>query len=310
MPPALRKHLLNLGGALLIVGGMFGALESLLRAFDPWGMRYFEDLAVLANELFTYDSARGYVIPDGTHTFSHWSATLRDGARHTPATSSGASCRVAVLGDSVAFGYGVNDDEVWVNRLAAALPDMRFLNYGVPRYNSTNALLTYRAVPTADLYVYVVVNNDVEGALDPRTQRFVGGGQTLPFLVRYTNFAIRRGDSTDYAPPAPDNRAQLDRSDKRVARFLDEVAALMRDPRMRLISFSDELVTNTLLAEGYPVATVRYPHEHRISLADYHLNAEGNRALADALLPAFTRWLGEACASVAGGWGTFRAKGR
>lgn len=299
MSPVLRKHLLNFGGALLIVGSAFGALEVLLRVTDPWGIYYFQDLAVMANERFIYSEARGYVILDGTHRFSHWTATLRDGARYTPDNAPSGICRVAILGDSVAFGYGVNDADVWVNRLAVALPDAQFINYGIPRYNSTNALKTYRAVPPADLYVYVVVNNDVEGALDPRTQRFVGGGESLPFLVRYANFAVKRGDNTDYAPPAPNNTEELDRSIETVQRFLSEVAMLAEEPKMRFVSFSNELVANTLIAEGYDVATVRYPHEYRISLADYHLNADGNRALADALQPTFADWINGACASVA-----------
>ena len=50
------------------------------------------------------------------------------------------------MGDSVTFGYGVDDDQTWVDGMARALPDVHVINAGVSGFNSTNVLRTLSAV--------------------------------------------------------------------------------------------------------------------------------------------------------------------
>jgi hypothetical protein len=285
-PKTLRDHLKNLGGAAALVLFTLVLIEILLRVVDPWGLYYFQDLEVMGNTIFQADPVRGYMIPDGDYTFSHWKASLKEGGRVLPATPAEAACTIAILGDSVAFGYGVNDDQTWVNAAARDLPDVRLINLGVPRYNSTNVLGTWQAFPDADAYLYLIISNDLETALNVESERFVGGGTGQPWIVRYANFGLRRGEGTDQvevrtdeaAPPLPDAYPGLER-------LWGEIQTLNADERVYFAAFEKEPLTSTLLARKLPLAVWSYPFSRRISLADYHLNPTGNKELAAQALP-------------------------
>ncbi|MDW8171049.1 MAG: hypothetical protein RML73_01060 [Anaerolineae bacterium] len=295
-PKTWRDHLKALSGALLIVGSSLLLLEALLRLIDPWGLRYFDDLARMGNELFVYDEARGYLLQDGDHVFSHWRASIRQGERVVPNTNPEAACTLAVLGDSVAFGYGVDDEQAWVNLLAARFPQVHIINAAVPRYNSTNVLLSARdleARGSVDAYFYLIIGNDTEGSIDVRTFRFVGDGGGLPQIVRYLNFALFRGVGTDYSPPPEGDTTTLGDSEV-LRRLLNEMAELNTIPNMHFAAFQYEPLTNTLLAEGFNVALLRYP-DRRISVADYHLDPQGNVELAENIEPLWEAILSQTC---------------
>lgn len=285
-PKTLRDHIKNLSGAAALVLFTLGLIELLLRTVDPWGLYYFQDLEMIGNTIFQPDPVRGYLIPDGDYTFTRWQARLQEGGRVVPDTTPVATCTIAILGDSVAFGYGVSDVQTWTNALARDLPDVRLINLGVPRYNSTNVLGTWRAYPDADAYLYVIISNDLEAALDVDHERFVGGGTGQPWIVRYANFALKRGGGTDQvefrtdeaAPPLPDGYAGLDR-------LWGEIEEMAADERVFFAAFEKEPLTSTLLARDLPLTTWTYPFNHRISLADYHLNPTGNEELAAQALP-------------------------
>ncbi|MFP4474867.1 MAG: SGNH/GDSL hydrolase family protein [Desulfatibacillaceae bacterium] len=79
------------------------------------------------------DRTTSYLNPmqrDWTHS---WSVN-REGYRGDPVTR--ASRPVVVLGDSFAFGAGVNDDECFPSVLADMLGGMEVANLGVPGYNT------------------------------------------------------------------------------------------------------------------------------------------------------------------------------
>jgi hypothetical protein len=291
-PKTLTDHLQAIGGALLIVGFTLLLLEGLLRFTDPWDIRYFNDLAVMGNEHFVGDAERGYIMPDGSYRYSHWSATIADSTRLTPATNAEAACEIVILGDSVAFGYGVDDADVWLNQLAAQFPDVHFVNTGVPRYNSTNVLRTFAAFPAGDAYLYLIINNDIASAIDPETMEFAGGGEGLPFLVRYANFAIYRGGGTAYIDPTDPTVLLSDTAETQ--RFFSEVDTLIADERLYLAAFELEASTNTLLDRDYPVTVLEYPPQ-RISITDYHLTPAGNGELANQLVPLIETMVSERC---------------
>lgn len=287
-PPrkTLNNHLKSLAGAAMIVGLTLVLLEILLRVIDPWGLSYFEDLAVMGNELFTPDAARGYIIQDGSYQFSYWSAAVQAGGRVLPKTDAAAACEIIILGDSVAFGYGVNDDAAWANQVAAQLTGVHLRNLAMPRYNSTNVLQTLQAVPDADGYLYLIINNDIDTAINPAEQYFAGSGAGLPWLIRYMNFAIFRSGGTDRVEIEGENTALLAETPQ-TARFFSEVDAILAAGRVWLAAFANEPLTNTLIAKNYPVTVLTYPAQRRISLADYHLNPQGNEELAAEILPLF-----------------------
>ena len=291
-PKTLQDHLKAIGGALLIVGFTLLLLEGMLRILDPWDIRYFSDLAKMGNEHFVIDAERGYTMADGDYSYSHWSATIADSTRTIPNTNPDAACKIIVLGDSVAFGYGVDDADVWVNQLAAQFPDVHFVNTAIPRYNSTNVLQTYNVFPDGNAYLYMIVNNDTASAINLETEEFAGGGDGLPFLVRYTNFAIYRGGGTAYIDPTDPTILVAD--DDHTRRFFTELDTLLQDERVYLTAFELETLTNTLLARDYAVTVLEYPPQ-RISITDYHLTAEGNAALADQLVPLIETMVSAHC---------------
>lgn len=196
-PKTLKDHAKNLAGAAALVLFTLVLIEILLQVVDPWGLYYFQDLEVMGNTIFQSDPVRGYIIPDGEYRFKYWQAEVQDSGRVVPDTHSDAACTIAILGNSVAFGYGVNDDQTWLNVAARELSDLRLVNLGVPRYNSTNVVGTWRDYPEADAYLYVIISNDLDPAINVDTQSFAGGGTGQPWIVRYTNFAFKRGGGTD-----------------------------------------------------------------------------------------------------------------
>ena len=50
---------------------------------------------------------------------------------------------LAVLGDSITFGYGVENEKTLPSQLQKLLPDYNFLNAGVPSYNLVQEAATY-----------------------------------------------------------------------------------------------------------------------------------------------------------------------
>ena len=50
----------------------------------------------------------------------------------------------AVIGDSITFGYGVENEETLAARLEARMPAMQFLNTGVPGYQLSQERATYK----------------------------------------------------------------------------------------------------------------------------------------------------------------------
>ena len=105
--------------------------------------------------------------------------------------------RVAVLGDSIAFGYWVSDEQAFARQLEALLnaPSVNggrieVLNFGVPGYNLEQEIQALRSKALAfspDLVVVLFCLNDLEGLfsyelglVQERTER----GRTIPGRVR------------------------------------------------------------------------------------------------------------------------------
>jgi lysophospholipase L1-like esterase len=99
--------------------------------------------------LWRYDALLGWAhqpgrvvrwrIRDASPTVTLSSAGLRD--REYPLARSPGRRRMLVLGDSMAWGWGVEDDEVVSERLEARHPDWEILNAGVAGYATDQQLL-------------------------------------------------------------------------------------------------------------------------------------------------------------------------
>src|SRR5262245_3155504 len=188
----LSRRVKNFIGALAILTVTLGIIELGLRLIDPWGMRYFDDVVLMSKTMFITDQVRGYGLKDGTFVYSHWQAHIEDGQRVVPTGSIQGTCDLAFLGDSITFGHGVNDDQTWVNLIAAGLPDVHIYNYGVPRYSIPNILGTRRAFPDHKAYIYTIFNNDSEPPYDPSMDTGLVTGLNQPWILLYAQYAIRR----------------------------------------------------------------------------------------------------------------------
>ncbi|MCF7844974.1 MAG: SGNH/GDSL hydrolase family protein [Kiritimatiellales bacterium] len=73
---------------------------------------------------------------------------------------------IAVFGDSITFGYGVNDDQTLTAQMSSLLPNTNILNTAVPGYNleqETGVLRQKVEKLDPDLIVLVFYFNDLEG---------------------------------------------------------------------------------------------------------------------------------------------------
>lgn len=286
---SLKDHLQALVGAAFIVLITLLLIEVVLRVVDPWGMSYFDDLERMGNEIFETHPERGFIIPDGHYSFSYWSTTIEDGMRITPDTNMDADCHIIILGDSVAHGFGVEDEETWVNQIAQHMSDVNISNLGIPRYSSTNILGTFQAFPDADAYLYLIIQNDIEDAINPTSHVYIGAGNNTSQIVRYVNFGLRRGSSSQVPiflreETTVEQQTQKFRNDPRLSRLLNEIQQIDNDERVTLVAFREKPLTTVLLENDLDIGLLDYP-PYRISFADEHLNVQGNRELAEQLLP-------------------------
>lgn len=133
-----------------------------------------------------------------------------DGWRQLPAPVAGrAQGAVWFLGCSYTFGVGVEDDEVYVHRLAAAAwPHLQVRNFSVPAWGSTNAYLALedqledQPAPRAVVYGWIDdhrIRNSLRRSWFGRTNaalvpRFDVDGDTLRWLGMAPNSAATVDD--------------------------------------------------------------------------------------------------------------------
>jgi lysophospholipase L1-like esterase len=104
--------------------------------------------------------------------------------------------RVAVVGDSIAFGYWVGEDQAFPRQLEKMLgPSVQVLDFGVPGYNLDQEIEALRAKAfeySPDLVLVAFCLNDLEGifsyeyglTLDRSSRADTFGGRVLEGLLR------------------------------------------------------------------------------------------------------------------------------
>jgi hypothetical protein len=180
-------------------------VEAALRVFDPLGRHYHTDSAIYRAQALRYaweglpppspgalpagldldgplyHHRPGLDLVVGTFRLRTNALGFRgpEVARDKPA----GTFRIIVLGDSVAFGWGVDDEATFVRRFeveanaAGRPPKVEVVNTALPMYDSVQQLAVLREVGLAlqpDLVVLVYVVNDVEPTRDAVEQHFTG----------------------------------------------------------------------------------------------------------------------------------------
>lgn len=241
-------------------------LDILLLIADPLGVwDYLHSKYVLATVTTVTDI--GYTYTDGVYIMPRWVATIENGNRMTPDTNIQATCTVAAVGDSVTFASGIQDNETWVNRLALALPGVAFVNAGKPAYNITNVHRTIESME-ADAFIYLIISNDDLQTAIFKPENNLGLRYRDPLLAYLTYFTWMKIASPPYTIDAEN--------------FDSELSALANRDDVYLFALAEnDLHTRHEAITVLPVNRSAY----RLSVADGHLNADGNQAIADAMLP-------------------------
>ncbi|HVU12504.1 MAG TPA: hypothetical protein VHD90_14575 [Phototrophicaceae bacterium] len=266
---------------VLLIGVLLALLlgEGLLGWLDPLGFAYYRDQSDLGALLIP--DPRGYNFQAGTHKLREFTFTLLpDGTRAVPDTNLAAPKTLVFMGDSVTFGYGVNDQQTWVDLVAKALPDVHVIDAGVSGYNSANVLRTLAQYPQADALVYLIINNDAEPENQPDFAHVHAAYQPSWIALYLLNLP-------EYLSPVSADQ-EIAQSD--VPRYLSDLRQILADQRVLALGFDDAFTQMTIKA-GYPVSVIERGTD-RVSPADGHPGVRGNQAIARQVLPMIRQHFG------------------
>ncbi len=183
------------------------------------------------------------------------------------------------IGDSVTFGYGVDDDQTWVNLIARdAARRPRHQRRGERLQLDQRRSRTLAQYPDADALVYLIVNNDAEPEKQPDFDH-LRPPDTSSWLALYLL------NLPEYLSPisASDEIARGD-----IPRYFDDLRAILAIERVLAVAFDDAFGRMTvrdccaipLIARG----------TDRVSPADGHPGVRGNQEIARK----FCRWCARA----------------
>lgn len=254
-------------------------IEGLLR-LDPLGMIYFPELLETYAQSEAISNGWGWQLTPGVHTFAHWSATVNsDHTRLVPASNPDAPQTWVFLGDSLTFGFSVNDDETFVNHIAERLPDIRVIDAGSIAYSSAQVRDRASEFPDADRLIYLIYDNDAE----PRTMLpqvevkppTSGINLYIAYWPLFMELRYDRQRTADYI-------AKLD-----LPRFCDDLQTLGADPRMTMFIFEESVLLDEAQACASVLTLPRYEPQV-VSISDDHPNAAGQRMIAEQMLARLT----------------------
>jgi lysophospholipase L1-like esterase len=307
-------YTLVLATVVAVLGAEFG-----LRAFAPWGIDFFHWLPYHMQGMVS-DPELGYVHPKsvsyrlGTVNVALNSHGLRD--EEIPYAKPPGERRILVLGDSVAFGWGVDQGETFSDRLEPLLRERtgqswQVINAGVNGYNTEQEatfLETRGWRYDPDIVLLVFVDNDVDARVTPNEatwRRYPDWPSSLPeaanrlrqisYLNQLTQVMVRLRPVTEDGPTVsitrhprwPEAHAALRR-----------IAAACRARNVPLVVAhltEDKGFATALEGDGIPVTSLgsawaRVPSERqRVSRVDAHPAAPVHEAFARSLIDELIR---------------------
>lgn len=264
----------RLGGFALALVVFMVVLEAALRWLDPIGTMAYSRTLYWTHTV-RLPAHSGYTHTPGVYRVSGHPVTIGlDGLRATPPRSN-AGCTVVILGDSVAFGLGVGDEDTFAWRLAEAFPDVAWVNAGRTGYNADN-LRRVLDEHTPDGWLYYAVSNDAGAPTSADNVYRKPLALTVHWRVVRTLAAARRlppGGVTDWTA-------------------LDALAADLQRRGALIASADGHAVGARLAAQGGALIPA---HGHPISAVDPHPDADGHAIIAGALAPLVADWLPGVC---------------
>jgi hypothetical protein len=210
-------------------------------------------------------TSAGWTIAPGTYPLVLSTVTmLDDGTRFVPDTNVNADKTLVLVGDSVTFGYAVDDDETFANEIARQLPDVHIINAGITAFNSSNILRQIRQYPTADAIVYLITDNDDDA-------EYLIGFNEQPLQYSWMGLYFL------FVPPML--FPQQFRVPHDTNRYLHDVKEIAEIPNVLLVGYDNTLTPIT------PSALRIARYTERNSIGDPHPNPAGHRFIAAQLLP-------------------------
>lgn len=306
-----------------------GVAELALRLVDPLGISYYELAGnyvrdKLADNQLVFRHKPSWETRYGDVLVTYNERGLRD---HPILPKADEEYRILALGDSVTFGWGVDQDKTFVARLESLLQGrlhrpVRVINSGVGGYNTVQEVTYFKQEGIAlqpDLVLLTYVQNDIEverGPFDPWAQSSPWG-KPFPdmlatmvgklWLYRLAHHTYRysipkqvKGESS-----AP---SQNEAGWRESMSALGELVAMCEERKIPLILFFERLDPrdNNLLLEdvvrhtkGIPVKDMAPWFEglnissHVNSKVDGHPNAEGHRVMAEYMAEDIVGYLAQ-----------------
>ncbi|HLV34574.1 MAG TPA: SGNH/GDSL hydrolase family protein [Spirillospora sp.] len=261
------------------------ALEIALALIDPFGMAFFAKVDWLDQYLGRANGS--YSLSPGTYDMNGWRVSMNETpTRIVP--ESGTGCTVLFTGDSVTWGWGVNDGETFANLIATEL-GVNAINAAVFGYSSEDVAASLQYFNDYDLAVYLIFPNDhhytwdITAALQPPASHTFPGFGLLhggtPAAVWYSLYLMTQstqGQSTEYWD-----------------RFYAAMDAISAHDNVLIFGFDEPVARQA--SERYDVHLIDW-YSTSISRVDSHPDLAGHQQIADAMLPAIRERLGEVCA--------------
>ena len=317
-----RAGIIISGASLLL---SIGAVELGIRTVDPLGISYYE----LAGEYHLDKKADEHLVfrhkPSWETRYGEVLVTYNErGLRDRPILPKAeGEYRILALGDSVTFGWGVPQHQIFAFRLEQLLQGslqrpVRVINSGVGGYNTVQEVTYFKQEGVTfqpDLVMLTYVQNDIEenkGPFDPWTARSLRG-KSLPGmlktllgklwffrLVHHTyHYALPKQLKGQSSNPLQGGKGWSDSMSA-----LGELAAMCEEHQIPLIVFFRGSNKNNPLFED----VVRHVHGVPVkdmgpwfegldesslvnSKVDGHPNAEGHRVMAEHMADEIVSYL-------------------
>lgn len=304
-----------------------GVVELVLRLVDPLGISYYELAGNYVRDKLADDQLVFRHKPSWETSYGRVRVTYNErGLRDRPILPKGEDeYRVLALGDSVTFGWGVDQEKTFVARLEPLLQGslhrpVRVINSGVGGYNTVQELTYFKqegGTLQPDLVMLTYVQNDIEverKPFDPWAQSSPWGKpfpdmlETMMgklWLYRLVYHTYNHALPKPQAGPAP-SPSQETTGWRQSMAALRELADMCEERKISFIIFFERLDPrdNTLLledvvrhAKGVPVRDMApwfaglNIASHVNSKVDGHPNAEGHRVMAEHMAEDIMNYL-------------------
>lgn len=226
---------------------------------------------------------------DETHSFTL--NTTAQGFRATGPQQESPALRILVVGDSTAFGVGVDDADSWPalleKKLAAALQrEVEVVNAGVPGYSTFQALRMaekYAEEPKPDLLIVCAGFNDsvytAKGEL-PDVERAAKNEQDQPqgHASAFVSLVSKAMEGAQRMAPGPE-RPRLSPEEYRSTLASAETHYATQETPILWVRWpvQDEVVNHAAPSAGYPLLLLEHggqPGRHMVDLLPPFLAAQ------------------------------------